>query len=258
MFSAFSRKTYRSISRAGRGIDSPMNLAHELNRRMALKGLSPRALSLKAGMDASGVRAILTGRSKSPRMATIQKLAAALDCTAADLIGGPALRRQLSESTPEAHSTEPGAKPATDGPDSLMSIAKTIPLLGAIEIDVGIFEMQREAPIDFIYRPPGIARDDLVYALYIEDDSLIPARMPGELIYVHMRRPPSIGSDAVIHLGPRNEEGYPSRFLIKRIAGSRDEKLELEQFNPPKKFEIQRSTILHLHRILTLAELMGV
>lgn len=50
--------------------------------------LNPRALSLKAGLNATAVRDMLEGRARYPRYDTIESLAGALGVTPAQLMGG--------------------------------------------------------------------------------------------------------------------------------------------------------------------------
>ncbi len=61
-------------------------LALEIERRMGPAGLTQKGLAIKAGLNETAVRDIRTGKSKHPRHDTVQKLAAALGCSAADLL----------------------------------------------------------------------------------------------------------------------------------------------------------------------------
>lgn len=61
-------------------------LARELEKRMQSADLTQKALALKAGLNETAVRDILTGKSRHPRHDTVQKLAAVLGISAADLI----------------------------------------------------------------------------------------------------------------------------------------------------------------------------
>ena len=60
-------------------------IARNVRRRMAAKGLGPKALSRKAGLNETYVRDLLKGRSLNPRQAHLQNLAVALDCRVSDL-----------------------------------------------------------------------------------------------------------------------------------------------------------------------------
>lgn len=57
---------------------------------MARTGLTQKALALKAGLNETAVRDILIGKSRHPRHDTVEKLARALGCALADLVGGGA------------------------------------------------------------------------------------------------------------------------------------------------------------------------
>ncbi|MDD3183070.1 MAG: helix-turn-helix transcriptional regulator [Alphaproteobacteria bacterium] len=62
-----------------------------LNNLRALlvhRKINPRALSLKAGLNATAVRDMLEGRARFPRYDTVESLAKALEVTPAQLMGG--------------------------------------------------------------------------------------------------------------------------------------------------------------------------
>jgi transcriptional regulator with XRE-family HTH domain len=68
-------------------------LQSELRRRMKLCGLSARALSLKAGLNETFVKAVLRGNSRNPRTDTLGAIADVLGCKTDDLLGpGPERR----------------------------------------------------------------------------------------------------------------------------------------------------------------------
>jgi transcriptional regulator with XRE-family HTH domain len=57
-----------------------------LRTLMELRGLNPRALSLKAGLNATAVRDMLDGRVRFPRYDTVRSLATVLSTTPARLM----------------------------------------------------------------------------------------------------------------------------------------------------------------------------
>ena len=63
---------------------------------METKGFNARRLSLTAGLGATAVRDMLEGRAKFPRYDTVESLAATLEVTPAQLMGG----RDLSNPPP--------------------------------------------------------------------------------------------------------------------------------------------------------------
>jgi transcriptional regulator with XRE-family HTH domain len=71
-----------------------MKIADEIRRRMRLLGLSAERLSLAAGLNKTYVRDIVTGRSGSPRLDNLAKVAAALSCSLDELTGQDPPRRE--------------------------------------------------------------------------------------------------------------------------------------------------------------------
>jgi transcriptional regulator with XRE-family HTH domain len=57
-----------------------------LKEKMIQKKISAHALEKRAGLKASAVHNILSGRSKNPSIFTLHALAQALDCSVSDLI----------------------------------------------------------------------------------------------------------------------------------------------------------------------------
>lgn len=65
-----------------------MELRDRVQQRLDALGLSPRAASLKAGLNTHFLQAILSGKSDSPRAENLGKLAAALETNAEWLLNG--------------------------------------------------------------------------------------------------------------------------------------------------------------------------
>lgn len=61
-------------------------LAENLRRYMRTKGMSMAALSRAAGANPTAVYDILNGRTHSPKLDTVEKLAGALETTVLDLL----------------------------------------------------------------------------------------------------------------------------------------------------------------------------
>jgi transcriptional regulator with XRE-family HTH domain len=61
---------------------------HRIKMRLQELGLSPRAASLKAGLNDDAIRNIFRGRSRHPRYDTIAKIARVLDCEVQWLLNG--------------------------------------------------------------------------------------------------------------------------------------------------------------------------
>jgi DNA-binding Xre family transcriptional regulator len=68
---------------------------HNLQTLLAEREINPRQLSLQAGLNATAVRDMLSGRARSPRYDTLQAIARVLDTTPAYLMGDAATRHSL-------------------------------------------------------------------------------------------------------------------------------------------------------------------
>lgn len=72
----------------GKNKDNQPVWISSLRHLMEMRGMNPRSLSLKAGLNATAVRDMLEGRTRFPRYDTVQALAKALGTTPAQLMGG--------------------------------------------------------------------------------------------------------------------------------------------------------------------------
>lgn len=133
---------------------------------------------------------------------------------------------------------------------------RDIPIFGTVSGGAGALQMNGD-PIDWVRRPPRLDGRPDVFGLYVEDLSMVPAYRPGALILVERARPPSPGDDVVIELRPSNPR-EDQRAIIKRLVALTPTIVRLEQFNPAKELEFPRKQIIHMYRVMTLAELLGV
>jgi SOS-response transcriptional repressor LexA len=107
--------------------------------------------------------------------------------------------------------------------------------------------------VDYVPRPPGLSGAPNGYATYVIGTSMEPRYHPGELIYVHPGKPVTAGAYVLVQLKP-HAEGEPPFALIKRLAKKAGNRVALEQFNPPKQFEVPARDIVSIHRIVGSGE----
>jgi len=126
-----------------------------------------------------------------------------------------------------------------------------IPLLGSGQAGAdGVFELNNGEPIDYVDRPPGLAGKARIYCIYVDGDSMEPAHMHGDLLFVDAARKPFPGRDAVVELLP-DDDGAPARAFIKRIVKLTPDYVELFEFRPKERtFRLARAKIRNLHLVL--------
>ena len=111
--------------------------------------------------------------------------------------------------------------------------------------------------IDFFERPPGYA-GKLIYGFYIAGQSMEPRWDAGDPGYADPKRPPQIGDDVVVYLvRPDGNDGDGlEAVLIKRLIKQSASFIELEQFNPPMTFTVERKKVKAMHRVIPRRELL--
>ncbi len=135
---------------------------------------------------------------------------------------------------------------------------KDVPILGTtVGGRMGDFEMNVGEPVDFARRPPRIEGRRDVFCLFVQGTSMAPWRQPGDLIYVEANRSPQNGDYVVIEMLPTNGDDIRAAYL-KRLMGVTSTKLRVQQYSPARTFEIERSKVGRLLRVMDWSELLAV
>jgi phage repressor protein C with HTH and peptisase S24 domain len=134
---------------------------------------------------------------------------------------------------------------------------KRLPIRGTVSGGPGGFQMANGDASDWALMPPRLESRTDVFGLWVEDESMVPAHDPSTLIVVETVRPPQIGDDVVIELRPVDERDE-QRAILKRLVGRNGKEIRVQQFNPPKVFTIELKRIIHLYRVMRMAEVLGV
>lgn len=135
------------------------------------------------------------------------------------------------------------------------TMPRDVPILGTVSGGGGFFQMNGD-PIDWARRPPRLEGRADVFGAYVEDLSMVPRYEPGALIFVERARPPAPGDDVVVEIqGPGVHD--ERKALIKRLLSVTPTTVRLEQYNPPKVLEYPRKQVVHMYRVMPLADLLG-
>ena len=101
--------------------------------------------------------------------------------------------------------------------------------------------------------PVQSVRRAKAYAVYIVGDSMEPRYYAGELAHIHPGKPITIGAFVLVQIRPEHDGDTP-KAVLKRLVKRSATKIVLEQYNPPKKFEIKADDIVSLHRVVGSGE----
>ncbi len=131
--------------------------------------------------------------------------------------------------------------------------ADRLQVLGMAECGPDGWSLWNGDVIDMIARPANLAGVPGAYAVYVVGASMEPRYHPGELVHIHPGKPLTVGAYVLVQRRPRND-GEPPLAVIKRLAKRSGAKIVLEQFNPPRMFEIKTDDIVSIHRVVGSGE----
>lgn len=145
---------------------------------------------------------------------------------------------------------------STNAPD-ISAMPLNVPVYGtAVGGSSGAFQMNGNV-VDYVRRPPGIARAQGVFAVYVQGDSMSPWRFPGDPIYINPARPARQGDHVLVEL-QSERDGEPGAAFVKRLVTVSATSVRLAQYNPVRDdIEIPREQVRQILRIVEWAELLG-
>ena len=147
-----------------------------------------------------------------------------------------------------------GMGPAPSKPTQARAgAAEKLKVLGMAQCGPDGWSLWNGDVIDLIDRPAGLAGVPNAYAVYVVGASMEPRYHPGEVVHIHPGRPIDIGAYVLVQRKPK-ASGEAPLAVIKRLAKRTGAKITLEQFNPPKSFEIKSDDIVSIHRVVGSGE----
>jgi phage repressor protein C with HTH and peptisase S24 domain len=236
--------------------DSPRTRVDEV--RLA-RGLTNAELARRAGLESSTLHKVVSGKrgkdGVSPRLA--DRLALALQVRREELfapIGSPI--SQFGSPGVTDRIGEPSARLGSSGLSS--AVSRDVPVYGSAQAGPeGAFHLNTGEPIDWARRPAGLVGVQGVFAIYVEGDSMVPWRQPGELVFVHEKRPAAPGCHVIAEVW-LPEPGHPPRAFLKRLLRRTATRVELEQYNPPAIIEVEAERVGRLYRVMEWEEVLGL
>lgn len=229
-----------------------------IDKRLKELGLSAAAASRAAGGSKDLIRGLYRNPGQRPQGRMLFGLASALQVSEVWLLHG--------DEAPQPHYQSPTT---ADGREETSS-SSPLPDLAAMPMDVPVYgtasgsalglkkeSMEiRAEPVDYVRRAPGLAAAKEAYALYVENNSMAPRFPPGELIMVHPGRPVRPGDIVVVRI--QTAEHTPVETFIKIMVRQTDDDLICRQYNPDAEICFRATTVKSVHRVLSMAEVLGV
>lgn len=232
-------------------------LRERLRLRKAERGLSARALSRIIGTNDSYIGQVLGGKGGMPSSARLLAMASELDTTTDWLIGRADNPGQVASevSFHDIRTEWRGENRADKIPVFASGYCDDLEVEAdgeLIRVEQSLFEPGNV--IQMIQRPPALWAAREAYAIYFHGSSMEQRFYQGEIGIVNPQRPPGPGDFVVVQLND-GQSVEVIHVLVKRLVRQSASYVELEQFNPPLVFRIDRKRVARMHLILGPASL---
>lgn len=228
-------------------VELPPGIAARIKARLDALGKSARGASLEAGLGASTIRNVLEGRSQSPRGVTLAALARVLETSEGWILhGDPAREAPVSALPGSPSATAPGGLRYKPAPRFFDDGAR-MPVYAAAEGGFGTMIVSTDE-IDRIPRPYTLEGIAEAYGILITGESMVPAFRPGDTAWVNPRLPPIRDCEVILYqVDDRDGEAVAT---IKQLAGWTEREWQVQQWNPAKKFRLDRGLWKTCHRVV--------
>ncbi|PVE25401.1 hypothetical protein DC522_05750 [Microvirga sp. KLBC 81] len=207
-----------------RVIANPMS-GNEIRQRREALGLTQEQLAQRAGTNQQTLHRIETGETKHSR--AIPRILKALE---------------------DAGSPTPPAVQVANDPEIFAratGIGGDVPVYAAAEGGPGEMVVEK-SPIDYAPRPEPLQGVKDGYLVYISGESMSPEYRPGQRAIVHPKLPPTPDETHIFYTNNPADD----RATIKHLVRVTPEAWHVEQWNPPKKFTLDRSEWPVAHRVV--------
>lgn len=223
-------------------------LAKRLQETMERAGLTQAGLARKASafgeaVSQQVVQHLTSGRNTSSK--SLVPIAKALDVSVEWLTTGESGSFSVKGGAAGLRTSKAATRDPRD--------AERVPVLGMAECGADGWSLWNGDIIDTIPRPMNLMGAPRAYAVYIVGDSMEPRYYSGELAHVHPGKPVTIGAFVLVQIRPDHDDDTP-KAVVKRLVKRTGSKITLEQYNPPKKFEIKTDDVVSIHRVVGSGE----
>jgi SOS-response transcriptional repressor LexA len=218
-------------------------LKSELFRRMTAAGHTQKSLATAADVHETFVRDILVGRSKSPTIKNLLKVATVLGCTIEDLTVDPRAPTPLPPppvraENPPVPELFPNAKPSGFG-------ERNFKVYGAAGASPeGWFNLEEAEVVEYAFWPPELAGVREAFGLYVSGESMVDFGLSeGTLLHIHPRKRPHTGQFVVL-------VKLSGEAIVKRYEGTRNGSVHLLQSNPRAEIAVAQSEVKALYAVV--------
>lgn len=164
-----------------------------------------------------------------------QALAQLLNCEENELLDEPKVNKKRSSGVRVAELPQ--------GADATFSTKKDLPILGNVKAGEQGFFLDNGIAQGMTHRPEALVGIKDAYAVYVHDESMIPAYKPGWLLWVDPSLPPRQDDTVIVQL-------HDGQAFVKDLKRRARSKVICKQYNPPKDLEFKDEDVAQLHVVI--------
>lgn len=227
--------------------------------RLAELNRSPTEAARLGSLEKNFLLDILTGKKLSVHSRNLAKLAKALDLEPGEIAAAlSASATQEAGQVPRTSRRSEAVRARVPVPD-FQALPRDLPVYGTAHGSVvpklgESFALDPARVVRQVRRPTALFGVRDAYAIYVAGESMAPLYRPGDLLVVDPNKPPRPGDTVVLQVRPG--EGLPTQAFVKIYIGRTPENVLGEQLHPKAMAQFKASTVIAVHRVLTLAELL--
>jgi phage repressor protein C with HTH and peptisase S24 domain len=231
--------------------DRTKGLGERVRRAREAIGMSQETLAKLIGVTQQSVQSLEAGIHGTR---SIHRYAQALNQSIAWLDAGEGEMREPADAGAEVSPTTP----ALGDVSAFTVLPRDVPIMGVAQGggEDESFVLNMGEIVNYAKRLPSIARNNRVFALYVQGSSMEKWRQPGGIVYLDPSRPPKAGDHVVVEFNT-DELGNGSPALLKLFLGTTPTKIKLRQYNPEKSIEVPLSKVRKIHRVIEWEELIS-
>lgn len=129
------------------------------------------------------------------------------------------------------------------GAQTLDSWPRDLKIIGHVKAGVDGFFLDQGEHHGMAHRPPALQSVKDAFAVYVQDDSMVPAFEPGQIVWVHPTRPVAPGNNVIIELAD-------GQAFIKRLVRRTVSKVVCLQWLPKREVEYDAKKVKRLYYVV--------
>lgn len=198
-------------------------------------GKTQRGIAKAIGIDTTGVNRMLKG-NRAIKANELPKIRAYLEAPDGGMSKPQEEVTSVDNPQPSVASPNHGRVELASGTKSYLEQPRDLPILGSAKAGAEGFFLDQGEIQGMARRPPILQGIKNAFAVYVREDSMMPAYESGWVVHVHPTRPCKPGDNVVIEM-------LDGQAFIKRLVKRTEKHVVCKQWNPAGELKYDASKV---------------